>query len=54
MRTSNNYYKDGKLWDGYDYDNQAWVRDGKYVSCGHPESMTCQCFGKLNAGKAVK
>lgn len=25
----------------YDYTNQAWVKDGRYVSCGHPKNI---CF----------
>jgi len=39
--------------DGYDYDNQAWYKGGKYVRCGHPDSMDCNCFGKINEGKKV-
>ena len=35
----------------YDYDNQAWSRDGKYVRCGHPESMDCKCYGKEHEGE---
>jgi hypothetical protein len=35
----------------YDYDNQAWIINGVYQDCNHPESMDCQCFGRLNAGK---
>ncbi len=38
----------------YDYQNQAWVHDGKYVRCAHPETMNCKCYGKLHEGeKAV-
>ncbi len=51
MRTSDNYYREGKLYDGYDYEHQAWVKDGKYIRCGHPESMNCQCYGKLHDGE---
>lgn len=40
--------------NGYDYANQAWVVDGKYIACGHPEFMNCDCFGKVHAGEAVK
>ena len=36
---------------GYDFTNQAWVRKGIYQSCAHPESMNCQCYGKLHAGE---
>ena len=35
----------------YDYDNQAWVVDGKYVRCGHHDTMSCSCFGKLHEGE---
>lgn len=52
-RTSDNYYENGQLRDGYDYENQAWVKDGKYITCGHPESMACQCYGKLHEGEDV-
>ena len=34
----------------YDYDNQCWIRDGFYLDCGHPETMTCTCFGRKHAG----
>jgi hypothetical protein len=39
--------------NGYDYDNQAWYQNGVYIACGHPEDMDCNCYGKINAGKAV-
>ena len=32
----------------------AWVLDGKYVRCGHPESMDCNCYGKKHEGHEVK
>lgn len=35
----------------YDYQNQAWVRDGVYIRCGHPESMNCGCYGRLHEGE---
>ncbi len=37
--------------NGYDYKNQAWVVDGKYVSCVHRSE--CNCFGRLHAGEPV-
>lgn len=40
--------------NGYDYDNQAMIREWRYISCAHPLSMSCDCYGKINAGKAVK
>lgn len=54
MRTSIDQYDQGILSNGYDYKNQAWVKDGKYVRCGHPESMRCRCFGRLHEGEPVK
>ena len=35
----------------YDYLNQAWTVDGRYVACGHPVSMDCHCYGKAHAGE---
>lgn len=37
----------------FDYKNQAWVRDGKYVRCGHPALMNCGCYGRLHAGEPI-
>ncbi len=51
MRESSDEYKNGKLVNGFDYDNQVWVRDGKYVPCGHPKSMQCNCYGRLHEGE---
>jgi hypothetical protein len=50
-RISNDQYINGRLINGYDYKNQAWVLEGKYVKCGHPESMNCSCYGKEHAGE---
>lgn len=36
----------------YDYTNQAWLRDGVYVSCGHSAAMNCGCFGRIHAGES--
>jgi hypothetical protein len=35
----------------FDYENQAWVVDGVYNRCGHPETMDCRCYGKQHAGE---
>lgn len=35
----------------FDYKQQAWVINGRYVSCTHPESMNCKCYGKEHAGE---
>lgn len=37
----------------YDYDKQAWIEDGRYVRCHHPEAMDCDCYGKLHAGEVA-
>jgi len=50
-RLSDNYYRDGRLWFGYDYDKQSWVKNGVYIECGHPKTMDCQCYGRLHAGE---
>jgi hypothetical protein len=52
MKSMNNKeIKNNILINGYDYDNQAWVKDGKYVRCGHPANMNCNCYGKTHEGE---
>lgn len=51
MRQSGNYYKNSILYNGYDYKNQSWVVDGKYVRCGHPNNIDCGCYGKIHEGE---
>jgi len=46
-----NYASEDKMQYSYDYEKQAWIINGKYVSCGHPDSMACKCYGKIHAGK---
>ena len=47
MRTGNNQYNEaGNLINGFDYERQAWVENGYYQDCNHPESMNCGCFGR--------
>ena len=49
--------RDGILVDanglGYDYANQTWIKNGRFISCDHPENMNCQCYGKLHYGELV-
>lgn len=52
-RKGNDTYKNGLLFDGYDYENQSWIVEGKYIRCGHPEEMDCECFGKIHEGQTV-
>lgn len=35
----------------YDYRNQAWLENGRYVRCGH--SGPCDCYGRLHEGEAA-
>lgn len=51
MRFSNDEYVDSYLKNGYDYEKQAWVVNGRYISCWHPEEMECNCFGRLHEGE---
>lgn len=51
MRPSGDEYANGRLMNGFDYENQAWVDNGRYVSCGHPEAMSCNCYGRLHEGE---
>jgi hypothetical protein len=37
----------------FDYTHQAWVVDGRYVTCGHPPTMACGCYGRAHAGEAA-
>jgi len=38
-----------QLW--YDYTNQAWVCDGKYLRCAH--EGPCDCYGTAHAGETA-
>ena len=44
--TENEYNDKGYLVNGFDYVRQAWVQGGRYVRCGHPEGMACNCWGR--------
>jgi len=59
-RTSNDEYKNGLLFNGYDYTRQAWVVDGLYVACGHTrvnpltgKTTPCTCYGRAHEGEPV-
>lgn len=34
----------------FDYERQAWLRDGRYIACGHLTPQ-CPCFGTRHAGR---
>lgn len=48
MRQSSNEYQNGRLINGFDYEKQAWVIDAKYARCAHPETVICDCYGRLH------
>ena len=52
MRESNNQIENSNLINGYDYEHQAWVKNGYYENCGHPDDMNCGCFGRRHADEA--
>ena len=35
----------------FDYVNQAWTVDGRYVACAHPDAPACKCYGNQHAGE---
>lgn len=35
----------------YDYTHQAWVKDGRYMRCGHAQK--CNCYGRVHEGEAA-
>jgi len=44
----------------YDYDNQAWIIDGIYQNCAHPDDarlmdnqQLCECYGREHEGEAA-
>lgn len=56
-RLSNDEYRNGTLWNGFDYMAQAWVVNGIYQMCGHPASMRRRgpcCPAARLAGQSVK
>lgn len=38
---------ESKTW--FDYERQAWVKNGRYVRCGH--RAACACYGRLHEGE---
>lgn len=54
MRTSADVENErGRLIEGYDYNNQAWVVNGRYVDCSHVYKH-CGCYGRLHKGEETK
>jgi hypothetical protein len=38
----------------YDYEKQAWTVKWHYMSCNHPRSRQCKCYGKLHEGELAE
>jgi hypothetical protein len=38
--------------NGFDYANQAWIEDGRYLPCGHPKP--CECYGTKHELEPVR
>lgn len=36
-RTSSDTIRNGRVWDGFDYNLQVWVFGGVVQGCGHPD-----------------
>ena len=53
-RESSDEYRDNRLINGYDYERQAWVVNGKYQRCGHPDEMRCDCNGRQHEGEETR
>ena len=41
----------GRLIEGFDYENQAWVQLGVYLDCGHVQTLMCGCYGRDHKGE---
>ena len=37
----------------FDYTKQVWIKDGLYLRCGHPETMSCKCYGREHEGETA-
>ncbi len=38
-RLSGDEIRNGRVWNGFDYELQVWVVDGIIKPCGHPDEM---------------
>ena len=54
MRQSTNEMVAGMIKDGYSYEHQCWIVDFVVQNCGHPQDMTCGCFGREHQGERVR
>jgi len=58
VRVSDDEYDpDGYLLNGFDYDLQVWVRNGRILDCGHPAAMRANgpcCNAHRLAGQSIR
>jgi hypothetical protein len=40
--------------NGYDCARKAWVKNGRYERCGHPDTMLCGCYGQEHMGEPIR
>ncbi len=52
-RQGRDWIVEGRLIQGFDYENQAWVQSGYYLDCGH-EDQACGCYGREHQGEKTK
>ena len=55
-RVSRDEIRHGRVWNGFDYQLQVWVKDGCVLPCGHPEQMRPRgpcCNSNLYAGQTI-
>jgi hypothetical protein len=56
-RLSGDEIRDGRVWNGFDYELQVWVVNGIIQHCGHPDRMRLQdrscCNAYRLAGRSI-
>ncbi len=48
-RLSGDEIRNGRVWNGFDYELQVWVANGMIQRCGHPDTMRLQDRSCCNA-----
>ncbi len=54
-RESTDEIKNGRVFNGFDYSLQVWVRNGVILDCAHPERMGARCCNqRIFAGRRIE
>lgn len=53
-RESSNVYKNGLLYNGFDYDLQVWVINGIVKDCSHPLYYANCCNKRIYANLTIE